>query len=268
MRILIHIFLIFFLISCTTKEEKIVSSENLQSNLNSNLEAEPVSMDQKNANGNIEFAPQLIKEASINFETKDPKISLQKIKHLIKKYNAIISNENQYSDGANISNQINIKINSKDFEKFLDELEQNIENIDSKTVNVQDVSEEYYDLQTRIKTKKEIEDRYISILKQAKTIKDIIEVENQIGIIRTEIESMEGRIKYLQNRVSYSAISINYHTPIIKKDTWEFNFTEAIKSGWIVLLKFIKVLITIWPLLLILSIGYIVYKKRNLKRNN
>ena len=67
------------MISCTTKEEKIVSSENLQSNLNSNLEADPVSMDQKNANGNIEFAPQLIKEASINFETKDPKISQQKM---------------------------------------------------------------------------------------------------------------------------------------------------------------------------------------------
>lgn len=264
MKRLLSIILIVFLISCRTESQKEITSDFNKTEQTLTLaDSEPLdSKMSSNGEGNTQYPAQLIKEASIHFKTKDPQLSLSKIKSLITKYKAIVSNENQISDGVNISNQIILKIDSKNFEIFLEEFEKNIENIESKTINVQNVSEEYYDLKTRLKTKKEIEERYLNILKQAKTIKDIIEVESQIGNIRTEIESMEGRIKYLESMVSYSTINISYETPNIKKDEWEFEFIDSVKTGWIIILKFLKVLVTLWPFILIAAIGFMVFRRR------
>ena len=70
-----------------------------------------------------------------------------------------------------------------------------------KNVSVQDVTEEYLDIEARLKTKKEVEARYIEILKsKTKTVEDVLKAEEQIRIIREEIEAREGRLNYLKNQ--------------------------------------------------------------------
>src|SRR5690606_18336536 len=105
-------------------------------------------------------------------------------------------------------------------------------------VNAQDVTEEYYDLETRLKTKKEVEARYIEILKsKAKTVEEILIAEDKIRYLREEIEAVEGRLRLLKNKVGLSTIQIEIyqdayfvkekenikkHETTISSSTWSF----------------------------------------------
>ena len=74
----------------------------------------------------------------------------------------------------------------------------------------QDVTEEFVDLQARIANKKRLEERILKLLDdRSGNIKDVIEVERELARVRSEIEQMEGRLRYLKNRTSLTTVTIN-----------------------------------------------------------
>ncbi len=72
-----------------------------------------------------------------------------------------------------------------------------------------DVTEEYVDLEARIANKQRLEERILSLLERAEgSIKDVIEVEQELGRVRGEIEQMQGRLRYLANRTQLTTVDI------------------------------------------------------------
>ena len=77
----------------------------------------------------------------------------------------------------------------------------------------QDVTEDFIDLEARVKTQKALELQFIEIMKQARKVEDALEVQRQIAEVRTEIERLEGRKRFLENRSSLSTITVNIQAP-------------------------------------------------------
>jgi len=77
----------------------------------------------------------------------------------------------------------------------------------------QDVTEEFIDLEARIKTQKALELQFLEIMKQATKVADALEVQRQIAEVRTEIEKLEGRKRFLESRASMSTITVTLHSP-------------------------------------------------------
>ena len=75
------------------------------------------------------------------------------------------------------------------------------------------MTEEYIDLEARIRTKKALEAQFLEIMKQARKISDAMEVQTQLAEVRTEIERLEGRRRFLENQSALSTINITLHTP-------------------------------------------------------
>ena len=153
---------------------------------------------------------------------------------------------------------------------LLQEIGEGVDDFDSREINVSDVTENFYDLSARLKTKKEIEQRYLQILSRAGNIKDVLEVERQIGDIRTEIERIEGRLKYLQNQVSYSTLTVTYYKVLSVSAQQNKGFFKKLRTGfvkgWDFLLSLVIGIVHIWPVLILLAIGLIVARKRRSKR--
>lgn len=81
---------------------------------------------------------------------------------------------------------------------------------ENSSTAAQDVTEEFVDLDARIKTKKEVERRIIKLLEdRSGDIKDVIAVEGELGRVREEIERMEGRLRYLKDRTALTTVTIN-----------------------------------------------------------
>ncbi len=72
-----------------------------------------------------------------------------------------------------------------------------------------DVSEEYVDLESRLRNKRRLEERILELLNDnTGKISDIVIVERQLSEVRSAIEQMEGRKRYLENRTAFATVNI------------------------------------------------------------
>jgi hypothetical protein len=106
-----------------------------------------------------------------------------------------------------------VRIPATSFGPTLDEIKKLAANIPEANVTGQDVTEEFIDLEARIKTQKALEVQFLEIMKGARKVEDALEVQRQIADVRTDIEKLEGRKRFLENRSSLSTITVNIQTP-------------------------------------------------------
>lgn len=193
----------------------------------------------------------LIKEGQIEFETDDLSASRKTIFEAVKKHKGYIASDKEYKEPERKSSTIIIRVPANSFDSLLSDATKGIERFDSKNINVKDVTEEFLDIKARLKTKKELEQRYITLLQQAKTVTEILEIEKQIGQLRSDIESIEGRLKYLQNQVSLSTLTITFYESTPSHSEFGQKLKIGFKNGWDNLIQFFIILINIWPFILI-----------------
>jgi Domain of unknown function (DUF4349) len=196
----------------------------------------------------------LIRNGDLSFETSDVKKTKASIEKSCKELNAYISTENQNNYETELRYNQTIRVAADKFDLLIQKIEAEASEIKSKNINTQDVTEEFIDVEARLKTKKELEIRYREILKQAKTVQEILTIESQIASVRSEIESMEGRLKYLTSQVSYSTLNISYYETIGTDFGFGSKLGKALGSGWEYFLAFLIGIMNVWPFLVLLAL--------------
>jgi hypothetical protein len=212
----------------------------------------------------------LIKTGDLSFETNDVAKTKVAVEAICKGLNAYISNENQNNYGERRQYQQTIRVPANQFDALLQKIEAEAVNIENKNINTQDVTEEFIDVEARLNTKKELEARYREILKQAKTVQDIVTIESQIANVRSEIESMEGRLTYLKNQVSFSTLHVSYFEIIGTDFGFANKFIRGLGQGWDNLLAFLIVLANLWPFFILIgaiALGVTRWKKHKRKQS-
>ena len=216
----------------------------------------------------------IIKTADIGFEVADYGKSKRSIDSLVKVWGGYISDENEYSTGYQIINNIVIRVSNKNFENLLNAIGKTSARLDYKQIHSMDVTEEYVDIAARLKTKKEIKKRYQALLQKTIKIDDILKIENEIRVIQEEIEAKEGRLKYLDSRVAFSTINLKIHQVLEYKykPRKEINFFtrsyKALYNGWKGLLSFLIGLMHIWPIILLVAGGLVLYFRTGKRKKN
>ena len=76
--------------------------------------------------------------------------------------------------------------------------------VSSKSVNAQDVTNTYVDLEAKIKNLTALRDRYRLVLEKAKDMKDILAVEQELNRVQGEIEQLETQLRGVKEHVRYS----------------------------------------------------------------
>ncbi|MCX7703040.1 MAG: DUF4349 domain-containing protein [Planctomycetota bacterium] len=102
-------------------------------------------------------------------------------------------------------NYVVLRVPAKSFWETVEKIRA-IGRVIEKRVKAQDVTEEYLDLELRLKAKKEYLAALKELLSKAQNTEEILEVQRQIGAVIEEIESLEGRLRYLASKVAYSTI--------------------------------------------------------------
>ncbi len=217
----------------------------------------------------------IIKTADIKFEVADYQESKKAINDAVSTWGGYISNENERTYNHTINNDIVIRISNKNFEKLLSDIGKSSVRMDYKRINSLDVSEEYVDIVTRLKTKKEVVERYKVLLKKAEKVEDILKIEREIRLVQEEIEAKEGRLNYLDSRISFSTINLtmyqtlDYNYKPTKAPNFLSRLYKALDNGWKGLLSVIVGIINLWPLFLVvgLILIFILKKKKKIERN-
>ena len=81
-----------------------------------------------------------------------------------------------------------------------------------------DVTEEYTDLESRLRNLRATEQRYIELLAQANTIDEILTVQDRVNATRLEVEQVQGRINLLANQADLATITVHLAPPAVAVD--------------------------------------------------
>jgi len=175
----------------------------------------------------------LVKTGEARIEVEDYPRSKALLDSIIHHHQALVSSENEIKSGARIENQLVIRIPSQRFDDLFAGLVAIPGRLEIKTIHVKDVTEEFIDIEARLKSKKELEQRYLSILTKAVSVKDILEVESNLNVVREEIESAQGKLNFLKDQVAMSTITLTFYKNLPVPLTHRANFMSRLKTGWI-----------------------------------
>ena len=208
----------------------------------------------------------IIKTGDIKFETNDLGETYTQMITAVKKHNAIIQNDTEGKEYGSIFRRITVRVPSKNFDLFLSDISKGVSYFDNKEISSQDVTEEYIDIDARLKAKKILEARYLELLKKANKVSEMLEIEAQLSAIREEIEAKEGQLRYMQSQVSMSTINIEFYKTVANEGgatiSYGSKIWNAITSGFNSISSFFIGLLSIWPFLIILAAAVYFIRKR------
>jgi hypothetical protein len=217
----------------------------------------------------------IIKDGRLGLKVTDLQKTKDGVDALVKKYGGYYSNERFFNTDWESSFALNVRIPATSFENFIAEIESGDAEILYKEIDARDVTDQFIDLETRLETKRNYLKRYNDLLQQAKTVKDILEVEEKIRALAEEIESTTGRLKYLSNLVDYSTLDLSIskqkdfkYIPT-KRDQFLERLKQSLSKGWFGFVDFLLFLVKIWPFIIIASLLFFFWKKyKRRKRKN
>lgn len=217
----------------------------------------------------------IIKDGRIGLKVENVDAAKARVDSVVKTYGAYYSSEKLNNTDWETSYKLMVRIPSVQFEHFISAIEQGKGEVLYKEIDARDVTEQFIDLETRLQNKRAYAKKYKDLLKRAKTVKEILEIEEKIRHIEEEIESTSGRLKYLNDLVDYSTLTLNIH----KKKDFKYNpdkrdkFSERIKQslskGWFGFVDFLLDLVMIWPFwIIVVLIIYFLKKLRRKRKQN
>ncbi|WP_313638827.1 DUF4349 domain-containing protein [Paenibacillus sp.] len=153
----------------------------------------------------------LIYKANLNMEVEDYGKAQTEIRNMVTMANGYIiefnENMSQYEQGGTFI----LKVPATGFSPFLNNLEKVKHESLQRSIQGQDVSEEYVDLESRLKAKQLMEAQYTEFMKKATKSTDLVAFANELGSIQETIEQIKGRMRYINQNVSFSTVELRVY---------------------------------------------------------
>ena len=178
----------------------------------------------------VETNRMIIHQASLSVNVKELDKAQANIEQKVAQYGGYIVESNVYQeDDQTSSGNMVVRIPEKHFEKFLADAEGQAAKVIERTVTGQDVTEQYVDLQSRVKSKRAVEERLLAFMSKAQKTEDLLKISADLAKVQEEIEVMVGKMKYLENQTSFSTVELlMYENKVIvpeieskELNTWE-----------------------------------------------
>ena len=212
----------------------------------------------------------IIRNAELTLQTDQPDEGLRRITAAAEARGGFVVTSEATQRGANAGRNVKViaRVPSAQFNEFLAEVRQNGARVLSERITGQDVTEEFIDLEARLRVQKETETRYLEFLKQAKSVTDALTVQAELAKVRTVIEQIEGRKRFLESQSSLSTITVNLEsetsTVVSSPRGFWYDVKKAFGDGLdaaatliLFLIRFIIVLLPI-ALLIFLPVGLLI----------
>lgn len=216
----------------------------------------------------------LIKQAESRIAVANLSHSVQRIEQLLAAYGGYLSDMNMQQLDHRNEAVLSLRVPANYFHPMLDSLRAMALRVEQESIQADDVTEDFVDLQSRLDTKKQVQTRYEEILRtKAKTIEEVLETEEKIRLLQEEIEAKESRLRYLSSRAELSHIKLSMYentdaiAAAVEAPTWYSDFLgdtkDALGGGFGILKIPFLLLLRLWPLLLL--VGWLIFKRKSIR---
>lgn len=214
--------------------------------------------------------PQLIQRANLSLRVDNYAEAAAAVPRIVGTFDAYLAGEQERRHSYRVSNTYTIRVASAQFDSLLTALGVLADEYESRTISVDDVSEEFIDLEARLNARRAVEARYTELLARARNVDEVLSVQARLAEVREEIERAEGRFRYLQDRVAMSTVELTLFEEsaagLASGPGFFRRLATAFGTGWEVLLEGLIVIVAAWPfwvLLLLALLGRRAWRQRN-----
>jgi len=230
----------------------------------------------------------VIKNANLSITVDDPEETIKAITTLASSLGGHVVSSKTYQTYANNGvrvpeGEITIRVPSESLDDALERIKADVVEVNSENVSGQDVTDQYVDLQSRLRAKEATEKKLLEIMDQAYSTEDVLTVYAQLQVIQSDIEVLTGQINYYERSAALSSISVSViadeKSQPIEIGGWKLGQTanEAVQNlidylqGFVqFLINFIifilPVLITIFLPIYLVFLGLRAIVRRNRKK--
>ena len=177
----------------------------------------------------------LVRTGQASLQVDSLEIGIARIREVARRTGAVIANTSMEGGKQQTrAASLELRIPSERFDEAVNGLAP-IGKLESVNVSVQDVGEEYVDVQARVANARRLEQRLVELLAtRTGKLADVLTVERELARVREQIERYEGRMRYLRTRASISTLSIGIHEPypIVAEHPGERPIRDAFVQAW------------------------------------
>jgi hypothetical protein len=155
----------------------------------------------------------VIKNADLSITVEAPEEKIAEISALAASMGGHVVTSNTYQSYSNSGAQvpegnITIRVPSESLDAALDKIKADVDEVNSENISGEDVTDQYVDLESRLKAKKAAEEKMLEFMEQAATTEETLAVYSQLQIIQSDIEVLTGQMNYYERSAAMSSISV------------------------------------------------------------
>ncbi|HEV3468315.1 MAG TPA: DUF4349 domain-containing protein [Pyrinomonadaceae bacterium] len=222
----------------------------------------------------------IIRNAALTVETDSPAEAMRRVASIAESRGGfVVTSESRQQTAADSVTPyevvtVEVRVPAAQFDAVVGEIRGVGGRVVGEKLTGQDVTEEYIDLEARIRTQRALEAQFLEIMKGARVVSDALQVQRELANVRTEIERIEGRRRFLENQTSLSTIKVTLQppAPLVNATGFGYGLRDALGDGIeaaaTILLGLIRVFIALIPvalfvlLPLFLLVRYVVRRAR------
>lgn len=157
------------------------------------------------------FNQKIIYTANLTMQVDELAAAAGKLRTAITQSGGYILQFQDTRYNGEIGSSYTIKVPAAGFMPFIDRIEQIEHRSFERNIGGKDVSEEYVDLEARLKAKQLVEARLLEMMDKAAKADDLLKFSEQLGQVQEEIERIQGRLRYLDNNVAFSTVELSMY---------------------------------------------------------
>jgi hypothetical protein len=219
-----------------------------------------------------DFGRKVVKTADLGLRSEEVRQSAARAQQVAATAGGTVLSSQVYRSEDSVTADLVLSVPSEEFERVLDELRSLGEKVTTDSISGQDVTEEYVDLKSRERNLRATEESLLRLYDRAENVEEALSIQRELTTVRGEIELVQGRIKYLDQRSAYSQITLNIQpvtSPPPPRPTW--NPGDVVERAWSASLGVLQVMATAiisavvfgWWLAPVLVGGLLWWRRRN-----
>ena len=151
----------------------------------------------------------LVRTGAMDLIVKNPGETAEKIRQLADRMGGFLQSSQVTGSSNSMSASVTIRIPATRLEEARSEIRKLGLRVETDRIEAQDVTKDYVDREARLRNLRAQETQYLNILRQAKTVKDTLQVSDQLNDVRSEIEQQQAEFEALSKQLEMAAISIS-----------------------------------------------------------
>ena len=192
-----------------------------------------------------DFGRKVVKTADLGLHSEELRRSTARAQQVAATAGGTVLSSQLYRSEDSVTADLVLSVPSDEFERVLGELRSLGEKVTTDSISGQDVTEEYVDLKSRERNLKATEESMLRLYDRAKNVEEVLSIQRELTGVREDIELVQGRIKYLDQRSTYSQITLNIQpitSPPPPRPTWDPE--DVVARAWSASLGVLQVMAT------------------------